>query len=258
MATITTEKRGHLYLIGLNRADKRNAFNLAMLGELAEAMTEYEADSELRCALLFAHGDHFTAGLDLGEVGPAVRSGSPIFPEGSVDPLNLMTPGRTKPLVMAVQGFCLTIGIELLLAADVRVAAKSTVFAQMEVQRGIMAFGGATLRFARECGWGNAMRWLLTGDRFDATEALRIGLVQQTVPTGRQLEIAEAIAERIAAQAPLAVQATLASSRASLTDGHNAALASMYEAARATMSSEDAAEGVASFLERREARFVGR
>ena len=122
-----------------------------------------------------------------------------------------------KPVVMAVQGTCLTLGIELALAADMVVAADTTRFAQLEVARGIVAFGGATIRLPR-LGWGDAMRWLLTGDFFDAAEALRLGLAQQVVPHGEQLDAALALAERIAAQAPLAVQATLANARLALTD----------------------------------------
>ena len=83
---------------------------------------------------------------------------------------------RTKPLVVAVNGKCLTVGIELILAADICIAAEDATFAQIEIKRGIFPFGGATLRFPERAGWGNAMRWLLTGDEFDAKEAFRIGL----------------------------------------------------------------------------------
>jgi len=258
MSTLTLERRGHVLLIGLDRAAKRNAFNLDMLRDLGLAFAELESDPELRCAVLHAAGDHFTAGLDLAEVGPAVQSGERIFPEGGHDPLGLWGPARTKPLVVAVQGYCFTIGIELMLAADICVAAESTVFAQMEVQRGIMAFGGATLRLPRVAGWGNAMLWLLTGDRFDAAEAQRIGLVQRVVPEGEQLDGALEIAQRIAAQAPLAVQATLRSARTAAEQGPDAAKSSLYEQTRSLMTSEDAQEGVRSFLERRAAKFSGR
>ena len=108
-------------------------------------------------------------------------------------------------MVLAAQGTCLTLGVELALAADVVVAADSTRFAQLEVARGIMAFGGATIRLPR-LGWGDAMRWLLTGDFFDAAEALRIGLVQQVVPHGEQVDAAIAIAERIAARDALGLR----------------------------------------------------
>jgi enoyl-CoA hydratase len=255
---ITLETRDHVLHIGLHRPDKRNAFNLAMLRGLAEALTRYEDDDGLRCALVFAHGEHFTAGLDLAEVGPAVASGAPLFPDGAVDPLGLHGRVRRKPLVMAAQGWCLTIGIELLLAADIRVCASDTRFGQIEIKRGIFPFGGATLRLPQVAGWGDAMRWLLTGDTFDAAEARRIGLVQEVVEPGRQVERAAALAATVARQAPLGVQASLRSARVALEQGPAAALATMMTEVQAIMRSEDAAEGLRSFVERREARFTGR
>lgn len=255
---LTLETREHVLLIGLDRADKRNAFDRAMLVQLAEALTRYEDDDQLRCAVLHAHGDHFTAGLDLGEVGPAVASGELLFPEGLVDPCGLFGRVREKPLVTAVQGWCLTIGIELLLASDIRVAASDTKFGQIEIKRGIFPFGGATLRLPQIAGWGDAMRWLLTGETFDAAEARRIGLVQEVVDAGAQLERAVALATTIARQAPLAVRATLKSARQAVEQGQAAALAGMMAEVRALMGSDDAREGLQSFLERREAKFTGR
>jgi len=255
---VTVEQTGHLHLIGLDRADKRNAFDLRMLRELAEALTAYEDDDDARCAVLFAEGEHFTAGLDLAEVGPAVKDGAPLFPEDAVDPLGLHGRVRQKPLVMAVQGWCLTIGIELSLAADIRVAADDTRFGQIEINRGIFPFGGATIRLPQIAGWGDAMRWLLTGDIFDAAEAHRIGLVQEVVPAGEQKAKAIAIAETIASRAPLGVRATLASARTTAHDGPDAAAAALLDQARALMGSEDAAEGLRSFVERRDAKFNGR
>lgn len=256
--TITTETRDHIFLIGLNRADKRNAFSLQMLEELAEAYTTFEDASELWCAVLFAHGEHFTAGLDLAEVGPAFQAGRDLFPPGKVDPLDMFGRRRTKPVVCAVQGWCITIGIELLLASDIRVASERTRFRQMEVNRGIMPFGGATLRMPQVVGWGNAMRYLLTGDHFGAEEALRIGMVQEVAPAGQELDRAVALAEQVAACAPLAVQATRASSLTAVEKGIGTALSTLLEPARALLNTEDAAEGVQSFIERREATFRGR
>ena len=255
---VLTERDGRIFHIILDRADKMNAFDVQMLRELAEAMTEYESDESLWCAVLYANGEHFTAGLDLAEVGPAVRSGEALFPEGSVDPLNLHAKKREKPLVMAVQGWCLTIGIELLLAADIRLAAEGARFGQIEINRGIFPFGGATIRLPEIAGWGNAMRWLLTGDRFDAREALRLGLVQEIVPAAELREKAVEIARTVAKQAPLGVRATLRSSRTAQVEGTEAAVAELLVLARELMDSEDAAEGVRSFIERREGNFKGR
>ncbi len=260
-APITTEIRGHVLLIGLNRPSKLNAFNLAMLRGLSAAFTEYEDDPDLWCALLFAHGKSFTAGLDLAEVGPAFRQGEPLFPESGVDPLDLAGfyggRQRKKPVVCVVKGWCLTIGMELLMASDIRVAAAGTRFSQLEVKRGIMPFGGATLRFAQFAGWGNAMRYLLTGDEFDADEAYRIGLVQEVVEKGRELDRAIALAESVARAAPLAVQASLASARTAVERGLPAAANGLMDHARQLMDSADAVEGMRSFIERREAVFRG-
>lgn len=258
--TVTTERRGHVLLIGLNRPAKRNAFNLRMLEELALAYGELERDPEIRCGVLFAHGEHFTGGLDLADVAPAVIDGRGLpVPEGGRQPWRLDGEPWTTPLVIAVQGWCMTLGIELLLAADVRIASADTRFAQLEVQRGIYPFAGATIRMPREAGWGNAMKWLLTGDPFDAAEAHRMGLVQEVVEPGTQLDRAIELADRIATvAAPLGVRATLASAHRALVESEAAAVAQLQADAVPLFASEDGAEGMRSFLERREARFTGR
>lgn len=256
--TISVALREHVLEVTLRRAAKRNAFNLAMLRELADAFTAAERDPDARCILLSADGPHFTAGLDLAEVGPHVAAGGTLVPDGAVDPFGLFGPRRSKPLVIAVQGYCYTVAVELCLAADVVIAADDAKFTQFEVRRGIMPFGGATLRFAQVAGYQNAMRYVLTGDFFDAHEARRIGVVQDVAATGAHVEQARSIAQTIAKQAPLAVQAALANSRTAVEKGFDVALAAMMEHTRALMASEDALEGVRSFVERREAKFSGR
>jgi enoyl-CoA hydratase/carnithine racemase len=252
---ITTETRGHIFLMGLDRTKKMNAFDAQMLRELSRAFELMEAQDEVRCGVIFAHGDNFTAGLDLADVAPLMMEGK-LDLEGGVDPWGVHGRQRTKPTVIALHGRCLTLGIELALAQDVVIAASNTKFAQIEVKRGIFPFGGATFRFVRAAGWGNAMRWLLTGEEFGADEALRIGLVQQVVEPGKQLETALQIAETIAAQAPLGVRATIASARASI-DEAAVAKALLPEIMR-LMATEDAREGMMSFLERRAAKFEGK
>ncbi|MFW5696460.1 MAG: crotonase/enoyl-CoA hydratase family protein [Phototrophicaceae bacterium] len=256
---VTVERRGHVLLIGLDRASKRNAFDIAMFEKLALAYGELERDPELRCGVLFAHGDHFTGGLDLPQWTPLFEQGefSRVSP-GGIDPLGLSEPRLTKPMVMAVHGWCLTVGIELLLATDIRVAARDTRFAQIEIKRGIYPVGGATVRLQREIGWANAMRYLLTGDEFSADEAYRLGLVQAVVAPGEQLEEAERIAQTIAQQAPLGVFATLKSARLAIEHGEGAAIAALLPDLIPLMHSDDVREGVQSFVERREAKFTGR
>ena len=199
---ITTEKRGRVFIIKLDRPKKLNGFSVKMIKELAVAYTAFESDTGAWVGLLCAEGPHFTAGLQLDQIGPFMARGESLWPDGAIDPFGLRDPKRTKPLVVAVQGITYTIGIELMLAADVVVAAHNCRFAQLEVKRGIMATGGAAVRMMERAGWGNAMRYLLTGDEFDAATALRFGFVQEVVPAGEEFVRALAIAEKIAAQAP--------------------------------------------------------
>ncbi|MDP2341939.1 MAG: crotonase/enoyl-CoA hydratase family protein [Deltaproteobacteria bacterium] len=255
---VTTEQRGHLLLMGIDRAAKRNAFGPEMLRSLVAAFDRLEDTEEARVGVVFAEGAHFTAGLDLMAMAPVIAAGEVTNPPTSVHPWDLGGRPRTKPVVVAVQGMCLTLGIELILATDVAVAADDARFAQIEVKRAIMPFGGATMRFPQRCGWGNAMRWILSGDEFPAAEALRIGLVQEVVPTGTQKERAIAIAEGIARQAPLAVRATLASARKARDEGPLAAAKELDAELMKLIVSDDAAEGMASFMERRDAKFVGK
>jgi enoyl-CoA hydratase/carnithine racemase len=247
----------HVARVRLTRASKRNAFDLAMLRQLAEAYTKADADPGVRVILVEPDGDHFTAGLDLGEVGPAIASGAALFPAELVDPLGLRGRVRDKPVVMAVRGYCLTIGIELCLASDIVVAGDDTRFGQIEILRGIFPFGGATMRMPARCGWQNAMRWLLTGETFDAREAHRMGLVSEVVPAAELVARGRALAASVAKAAPLGVRATLESTRLSEREGEAAANARLLEQARALMASEDAAEGLRSFLERRAGVFRG-
>ena len=155
------------------------------------------------------------------------------------------------------RGYCLTIGIELMLAADINLCASNTRFAQMEVQRGIFPFGGATLRFHQIAGWGNAMRWLLTGDEFDAHEALRLGLVQEVMASEDLLPRAIELASRIARQAPLGVQATLMSARQARMEGEAVAAAGLQVVVEKLLNSEDAKEGVRAMVEKRPGVFKG-
>jgi enoyl-CoA hydratase len=256
---VTLERRGHVLLMGLNRPEKRNAFNVELLIELGRAYETLERDEDLRCGVLFAHGEHFTGGLDLAEVGPALTEGNLSYPDDARDPWRNDGKQWTTPVIAAAQGWCMTLGIELLLAADIRVASADTRFAQLEIQRGIYPFGGATFRLPREAGWGNAMRWLLTGDEYDAQEAYRIGVVQEVTEPGRQLERAIEIAEGIANRsAPLGVRSTLESAHRALANGDAVAAARLTPDMVALLQTADGAEGMMSFVERRPAKFTGR
>jgi enoyl-CoA hydratase/carnithine racemase len=258
---VTVERDGHVLLIGVNRPAKRNAWDLATIAEVGAAYDEFAADPEARTAVVFGHGEHFSAGLDLADVLPAVAQHGPGALAGQArhDPFGIWAPPVPKPVVLAVQGIAFTLSIELALASDIVVAAEDVRFRQLEIGRGLLPFGGATFRAPTQLGWGNAMRFLLTGEEFGAAEALRIGLVQEVVPPGEQLHRARAIARVIAAQAPLGVQGTLANARIALrAQAEQAGAEHLRKLLPVLVASEDAKEGVQSFLERREARFTGR
>ena len=257
---VLTEKRGHLLMIGLDRAAKRNAFDVSMMEALVDAYDVLENDPGVRCGVLYAVGDHFTGGVNLPEYADLWAKGNnPLaIRSGSADPMGLYGKHRKKPVVSAVRGRCYTIGIELILNTDVRVASETASFAQMEVQRGLYPVGGATLRFVHETGYGNAMRHLLTGDEFGAAEALRIGLVQEVVAAGQDIDRATAIAARIAEMAPAAVAATRESARIGVEESFRKGVERLIPDLVEVYKSEDAWEGVASFKERRNAHFSGR
>jgi enoyl-CoA hydratase len=260
LAKITVEVKEQVLLIGLNRPEKMNAFDPEMYMELAAALGKLNQDRELRCGLLFAHGENFTSGLDLVKWVEIFSSGSfPPLENGLCDPFGLDPDRRVgKPLVMAAQGICYTIGLELLLNTDVRVASVDTRFGQIEVKRGIYPVGGATIRLQQEIGWGNAMRYLLTGDEISAEDAFRLGLIQEVTGPGKQFERALELAQAIADQAPLGVQASLRSARIARDQGAEQATARLLPDLQPIMQSEDVLEGVRSFMERRKARFSGR
>jgi len=249
---LKVEKRGHVLCMGFNRPEKYNAMDVDTYLALADAYGRLHNDDELRCGLLWAEGKHFTAGLELDKWAPHFSAGG--FPEigkDAIDPFGLDNDNRVgKPMVVAMQGICFTVAIELMLAADVRVAAEGCRFGQIEVKRGIYPVGGATIRFIQNIGWGNSMRYLLTGDEFGAEEAYRMGLVQEVTPFGEQFDKGFELAERISKQAPLGVYATLRNARA--------AIDRLFPELKPIMDSEDAEEGVNSFLERREAQFKGK
>ncbi len=260
MPKITVEEKKHILLIGLNRPEKMNAFDLDMYTDLAAALGKLHHKQNLRCGLLFAHGDHFTSGLDMHKWVDVFSSGSfPTLPESSRDPFGLDQKRiLSKPLVIALQGICYTIGLELMLAADIRVSSTNTRFGQIEVKRGIYPVGGATIRLHQEVGWGNAMRHLLTGDELSAEDAYRIGLIQEIAAPGEQFKRALSLAETICEQAPLGVQASLRSAQITRREGAEKARSRLLPDLQSIMQSEDAIEGVQSFIEKRKANYKGR
>lgn len=256
---VHTRREGHVLVIELNRPDKKNAADFAWLQGLSLALGQLDSDPELRVGVIRGVGGHFTTGLDLADIAPRMQGGElNLVPDRGCDPWRMGNgPECRKPVILAVEGFCLTLGIELALACDYVVATADARFGQIEVSRGILPFGGATLRLPQRIGWGEAMRWMLGGEMFSGQQAHQLGLVNQLASSDTLLDVAMSVANTIAAQAPLAVQATLANARQALDDPRSARSALSTELAR-LMSTRDAAIAIEAFLSGTPAAFEGR
>jgi enoyl-CoA hydratase len=246
-----------ILMIGIDREQARNRVDPPILIGLGKAYHQLDHDDALRVGVLYGVGSDFVVGLDVAAFAAATAAG--ILPPKDSDFINPvgLEMVRKKPVVVAVQGAVNSVGHELALAGDIRIAASDTQFAQLEVTAGVFPAGGATVRFTREAGWANAMRYMLTGDKFGADEAYRMGLVQEVTPVGKQLERATDIAKRIASRAPLGVQATLASAHQAI-EHENAAFKSLRPEFQRLLNSEDAKEARAAQEQGRTPTFQGR
>ena len=248
---------GRVLQITVDRAAKRNGFTPEMFSGLSQALTRLDEDPELWAGVVCFAGAHTTAGLDLPRFAASFGGTSSADESAGVDAFALRRRCR-KPIVMAVQGITFTIGIEMMLAADIVIAAADCRFAQIEPKRGLAVFGGAHVRYVERAGWGNAMYHLLRADEFDAARALALGFVQEVVPVGTQIERALTIAGEICELAPLAVQEIKRGALVYLEHGQQAAFDEIATMRARTAASSDFAEGLASFRERRGAQFSGR
>jgi enoyl-CoA hydratase len=253
---IRREADGKIFRIVIDNVAKRNSFTPEMMKQLSDHLTEFDHNDDFWVAVLCAEGEHFTAGLDMPLFfGPGANP-LPI-PQNNLDPFGLRN-RSVKPIVTAVQGITYTIGIEMMLAGDIVVAGDTARFCQMESRRGIAPLGGAHFRFLTRTGWGNAMYHLMLCDEFDARRALEIGLVQEVVPAGKQVDRALEIAKQISKNAPLGIRAMKEAALKYIESGERAAVAAIPSVRDRVMMSEDAKEGIRSFIERREAHFEGK
>jgi enoyl-CoA hydratase len=256
---VAVEKRGAVLLIGINRAEARNLLDPPILIGLGKAYYQLEHDDELRVGVLYGLGPDFSYGGDVPALLAAAAAGT--FPPKDPDylsPFGTTGPFRTKPIVVAVQGATWFGAHELFLAAEIRVAASDVNFSQGDVTRGLFAANGATVRFVREAGWGNAMRYMLTGEQWGAEDARRMGLVQEITTPGKQLDRAIELAQKIATvAAPLGVCATMASAHQSQA-GEEAAFAGLRPELQRLLKTEDLKEVRRAIQEGRAPVFQGK
>jgi enoyl-CoA hydratase/carnithine racemase len=248
----------NILLIGIEGSEE-NRITVDMFRALGGAYHRLENDKALRVAVLHGQGPDFCGGLDVRDWGVALGTG-PLVPNGSdfINPVATVGTLRSKPVVVAVQGLTAMLGHELMLAADIRVAAANSRFHQGEVARGLYPGGGATIRMVREAGWGNAMRYMLTGDEWDAEEARRLGFIQEITPVDQQVEGAMKFARKIAKAAPLGIQATLQSQQTLRTEGEQAAFAALLPKFGGLFRTEDFKERQVAARQNRPPVYVGR
>ncbi len=257
------EREGHLLTITIDRPQVRNALHRGASDELDQVWTMYETDPDLRVAILTGAGDRaFSAGYDMKEPsgqGPS-RTGVGFLAHRHPRGFGALTHrfGMSKPIIAAVNGFALGGGLELALACDLIVAAEHAEFGFPEPRIGRMAMDGGMHRLVRHIPFKLAMGMLLTGRRISAHEALRVGLVNEVVPLAELLPGARRWADQILECAPLSVQATKEAVLAGLGLPLPAAMALVSPVMAKALASEDQAEGVNAFLERRAPRWSGR
>ena len=259
-ATITVERQGEIALLGLNRPFIQNRLDPPTRVRLAETFYQYEHDPSLRAVVLFGHGAHFSRGIDVDASQAAIAAGQRTLNRPAViDPLGKSTLHLSKPVVVVAHGDTWNLGHEIYLAGDIRIAAANTRFGQDENTHGRFPGGGATVRFVREAGWGNAMRYMLTGDHWSAEESFRMGITQAIAPTPEAaLEAGIAMARKIAGCGPLSIRATLASAHHVIDPVEADALSKLDAAYGALYRTEDFVEGRRAETEGRPPRYKGR
>jgi NAD(P)-dependent dehydrogenase (short-subunit alcohol dehydrogenase family)/enoyl-CoA hydratase/carnithine racemase len=234
---IRTEVHGHVFKIVIDNVAKKNSFSPQMMAQMSDAMTLLDRTDDYWVGVLCAEGPDFTAGLDMPKFFGTKAENTEIKP-GNIDAFALKSRCR-KPIVTAVQGICFTIGIEMMLAGDIVVAADDARFCQMESKRGIAPLGGAHFRYLTRAGWGDAMYHLFLCDEFSAARAYKIGFVQEVVAPGLQIGRAMEIANLIAKNAPIGIQVTKEAALKYIEAGEKAAIDYIPKIKDRVFSSED-------------------
>jgi enoyl-CoA hydratase len=250
---VLTERRGGVLLITLNRPDARNAVNVALAEGVAAALDTLDGDADLRAGVLTGAGKGFSAGMDLKAFLAGERAWI-----GDRGFAGIVQRASRKPLIAAIEGFALAGGLEIALSCDLIVAARDARLGVPEVKRSLVASAGALRRLPQRLPYGVAMELALTGDPIDAERAYALGLVNRVAEPGGAVQAALELADAIAKNGPLALEATKATLQQQFDWTEQEFWQRQGELAEPVMRSEDAREGAAAFSEKREPVWQGR
>lgn len=255
---LTVERHGATLVLTMNRPEAKNALSLPLLVGLYDGWLEADADDTIRSVVLTGAGGDFCAGMDLKALAGKGMAGDQYRDRLKADPdlhwkAMLRHHRPRKPIIAAVEGYCVAGGTEILQGTDIRVAGKGATFGLFEVKRGLFPIGGSTVRLPRQIARTHALEMLLTGRPYAAEEAARIGLVGRVVPDGTALAAALEIAEKINACGPLAVEAVKASVYETAEMTETEGLASELLRGWPIFDTADAKEGARAFAEKRPA-----
>ena len=258
---LLAERDGHVLILTLNRPDRLNAISRVMTSTLSRMLVEANADTEVRAVIITGAGRGFCAGLDLVDRGPAARANEEpqakrLFNLHDAPPTVLWN--MDKPVICALNGAAAGYGMDLALACDIRIAGESGRMACITAKRNLLPESGGTWLLPRQIGWGKAAELFFLGRVVGAEEALELGLVNTVVPDAELLDTAREWAQRIAANAPLAVQATKRMMRQGMNETFETTVDHLGVHLDALFVMEDTKEGVAAFMERRDPKFTGR
>jgi enoyl-CoA hydratase len=265
-AAVLYAVEGHIATVTFNRPEARNAVNPEVIVRLADAWDAIDSDDDVRVAILTGNGGHFCAGADLDKlVAKLMAGGEPAdeFEARIQEDYSIIYKGflrnhrLAKPLVAAIEGFCLAGGGELLQSCDIRVAAESAEIGITEAKWGLFPIAGSTVRLKRQIPYTKAMEMLLTAGRYPAREALGFGLIGHVVPDGEALKKARELADQVAENGPLAVRKIKQSVVETGWLAEEDALNRELELGMEVMMSADAREGPKAFKEKRKPNFTG-